>query len=154
MSIENLYTDSWYNVFHNKQNGIVHTQEEKEQLFLDWVDSLDRFSVLDVLTLLHNFAEQVDEEYYSNGYQASTENGVDIAQNTLNQEGWLFKSFVEESNEKTFPFTYATLTRKLDWETFCGITGVSYYAKNEGFQFDDREIFEIKESIAKKYHLI
>lgn len=63
----------------------------------------------------------------------------------------LNKSVVEEDK---ISFSYSFLRRKLEWEQFCDLTGVNYYAKNEGYEIKDSEIFEITESKAKQYNLI
>lgn len=56
--------------------------------------------------------------------------------------------------EETVSFTYSFLRRKLDWEDFCDLTGIDYYAKRNGFEIKDNEVFEITESNAKKYNLL
>lgn len=64
------------------------------------------------------------------------------------------ESLKEKVVEETYPFLYSFLRRKLDWEKFCELTGVSYYAKNEGYEIKDYEVFEITESKAKEYGLL
>lgn len=59
-----------------------------------------------------------------------------------------------EIEEETIPLTYKYLITKLSWEKFCDITGVSYYALNDGYEIKSTEIFNIKESVAKEYNLI
>jgi len=59
-----------------------------------------------------------------------------------------------EPKEEEIPFSYSFLRRKLEWEQFCDLTGVGYYARNEGYEIKDSEIFEITESKAKQYNLI
>jgi len=56
--------------------------------------------------------------------------------------------------EEKIPFSYGFLRRKLDWEDFCDLTGVDYYAKRNGFVIEDNETFEISESKAKEFNLI
>lgn len=60
----------------------------------------------------------------------------------------------ENLKEETVSFTYSFLRRKLEWSEFCDLTGVDYYAKNNGFEIEDTEIFNISESKAKEYNLI
>jgi hypothetical protein len=60
----------------------------------------------------------------------------------------------DEVIEEKIPFSYAFLRRKLDWEDFCDLTGVDYYATRNGFVIKDNETFEISESKAKEYNLI
>jgi hypothetical protein len=62
-------------------------------------------------------------------------------------------SLNEVSKEK-IPFSYGFLRRKLDWEDFCDLTGVDYYATKNGFEIKDNETFEISESKAKEFNLI
>lgn len=69
-------------------------------------------------------------------------------------EDFLKNGFKEEVEEETVSFTYSFLRRKIDWEQFCDITGIDYYATRNGFEIKDHEIFEIKESIAKQYGLL
>lgn len=56
--------------------------------------------------------------------------------------------------DEKISFTYSFLRRKIDWEEFCDLTGVDYYAKREGYEIKDSEIFEISESKAKELGLI
>jgi len=60
----------------------------------------------------------------------------------------------ENLKEETVSFTYSFLRRKLEWSDICELTGVDYYAINNGFEIKDSEVFEIKESKAKEYNLI
>lgn len=60
-------------------------------------------------------------------------------------------SVVEEDK---ISFTYSFLRRKLDWEQFCDLTGIDYYAKRNGYEIEDSEIFYITESKAKQFNLI
>lgn len=63
----------------------------------------------------------------------------------------LNKSVVEEDK---ISFTYSFLRRKLDWEQFCDLTGTNEWAKNEGVEFKDTDIYYITESKAKQFNLI
>ena len=58
------------------------------------------------------------------------------------------------TEEDKISLTYSFLRRKLDWEAFCDLTGIDYYAKANGYEIKDSEIFEITESKAKQYNLI
>jgi len=63
----------------------------------------------------------------------------------------LKETVVEEGK---ISFTYSFLRRKLDWEQFCELTGVDYYALNNGFEIEDSEIFYITETQAKQLNFI
>ncbi len=77
-----------------------------------------------------NYCTELDEDEFING---------------------LKESAVEEDK---ISFTYAFLRRKLDWEDFCILTGTSVYAKREGYEIKDSEMFYIAESKAKQFNLI
>lgn len=61
------------------------------------------------------------------------------------------KAIVEEDK---ISFTYSFLRRKIDWEQFCELTGINYYAKANGYEVKDDEVFYITESKAKQFNLI
>jgi hypothetical protein len=63
----------------------------------------------------------------------------------------LNESVVEEDK---IPLTYCFLRRKIDWEQFCDLTGVNYYAKANGYEIKNDEVFYITESKAKQFNLI
>lgn len=69
-------------------------------------------------------------------------------------ENEYIESLNPKTEEETVSFTYSFLRRKLEWEDFCDITGIDYYAKKNGFEIKDHEIFEIKESVAEQYGLL
>ena len=56
--------------------------------------------------------------------------------------------------EDKISFTYSFLSRKLDWEKFCDLTGTNEWAKNEGAEFNDNDIYYVTESKAKQFNLI
>jgi hypothetical protein len=56
--------------------------------------------------------------------------------------------------EDKISFTYSFLCRKMDWGEFCNLTGIDYYARNNGWEIKDNEIFYITESKAKQFNLI
>ncbi len=60
----------------------------------------------------------------------------------------------EIKEEKKIPYTYYYLSQTLSWEKFCDLTGIDYYAKANGYEIKDSEIFFIVESKAKKFNLI
>jgi len=82
----------------------------------------------------------------------------------MNYVSWLSEvkdedEYIESLNpkqvdEEKISFTYSFLRRKLEWEDFCDLTGINYYATRNGFEIKDNEIFEITESEAKEYDLI
>ena len=59
-----------------------------------------------------------------------------------------------EEEKRKIPFTYAYLKRKICWEDLHKLIGVGFYALKEGFEIQDSEVFQIKESDAKTYDLI
>ena len=64
------------------------------------------------------------------------------------------ESLNPKQKEETVSFTYSFLRRKLDWEEFCNLTGIDYYAIKNGYRIEDNEIFKLTESQAKKFNLI
>jgi len=58
------------------------------------------------------------------------------------------------AEEDKISFTFSFLRRKIDWEQFCDLTGVDYYATRNGFEIKDSEVFYITESQAKKLKFI
>jgi hypothetical protein len=60
----------------------------------------------------------------------------------------------KEVEEDKIYFTYSFLKRKLEWEQFCELTGVDYYATRNGFEIKDTDIFYVIESKAKQFNLI
>jgi len=103
-----------------------------------------KFTKKQVKKILRSFADEVDYVY---------DGSYSHADNLLN-EGFL-NTFLSKQKvkEKTIPFTYAYLIAKLSWETFCELTGTSYYALNEGSSFKDSDIFYLNLSTSKKYNL-
>jgi hypothetical protein len=63
-------------------------------------------------------------------------------------------NFDKEVEEEKIPFNYYFLRKKLDWEQFCDLTGIDYYAIRNGFEIKDAEIFYLTESQAKKHNLL
>lgn len=61
---------------------------------------------------------------------------------------------ITEDEEDFIDYSYSFLRRKLGWEDFCALTGISLYAKREGSEIKDSENFSIRESKAKKFNLI
>lgn len=91
-------------------------------------------------------------------FKAGYERGAFDANNNyfdapLDEDEYI-ESLKEKVVEETVSLTYSFLRRKLDWEQFCDLTGVSYYAKKEGYEIKDNEVFEITESEAKQYGLL
>lgn len=69
-------------------------------------------------------------------------------------ENEYIESLNPKIEEETVYFSYSFLRRKLDWEQFCDLTGVDYYALKNGYEIKDTEIFNIEESKAKEFNLI
>lgn len=98
------------------------------------------------------------EEDLKNAYRqgardyCSSYKGIDTF---LNEDVDLYiESLSPKIEEETISFSYSFLRRKLDWEQFCNLTGVDYYARANGFEIKDTENFDIKESKAKEFNLI
>lgn len=84
-------------------------------------------------------------------YYDETEEGKDWGELVNKLQNFHFDKEVEEDK---ISFTYSFLRRKIDWEKFCDLTGIDYYAKANGWEVKDTEIFYITESQAKKYNLL
>ena len=84
-----------------------------------------------------------------NEYRQYTRNNIlgDIILHDFLKNG--FKETTVE--EKTIPLTAGYLLKKLDWEEFCDLTGIDYYAKIEGRVIKDDEVFHIPESKVKQF---
>ena len=105
----------------------------------------------ELVTLLYHLAEKIDDEYRS--VTKDNDRGYNLVFN--NREAILDGSFFKPSEpEATVPLTFLYLERKLGWIKFCELTGVNEYAKNEGYEFSDTEIFYIPESKVEEYNLI
>ena len=67
----------------------------------------------------------------------------------------MLNEYIESLNpkqeEKTIPLTAGYLLKKLDWEEFCNLTGIDYYATREGYVIKDDEVFHIPESKVKQF---
>lgn len=95
---------------------------------------------------LRKLIDLVDESY--RGVTRDNSNGYYIL------EDFLKNGFKKVVKEETVSFTYSFLRRKIDWEEFCDLTGISYYAKKDGYEIRDNEVFYIPESKAKAFGLI
>lgn len=98
------------------------------------------------------------EEDIRNAFKAGHERGVfDGANNyfdaPLDEDEYIQSIKKPIESEETVPYTYAHLISVLGWEGFCDVTGISYYAKNEGAVFNDNEIFYISKSDVTEYLL-
>jgi hypothetical protein len=99
------------------------------------------------------------EEDLRKAFQAGTSYGTDLSENGLycteddenDYINSLKKTVIEEDKVS---FTYSFLRRKASWEEFCVLTGIDYYAKTNGWEVKDDELFYITESKAKEYNLI
>lgn len=56
--------------------------------------------------------------------------------------------------EDKISFTYSFLSQKLGWSKFCDLTETNEWAKNEGAEFNDNDIYYITELKAKQFNLI
>lgn len=95
---------------------------------------------------LRELAELIDKAYRP--YTSNNVEGSDVVENFI--KGY-YKTVVKEEE---IPFTYSFLRRKMDWEKFCDLTGTNEWAKNEGAEFKDNDIYYITESKAKQFNLI
>jgi hypothetical protein len=95
---------------------------------------------------LRKLAELIDDAYRP--YTRDNFQGSNVLEDFLRGD---YKTVVEEDKVS---FTYSFLMRKLDWEKFCNLTGTNEWAKNEGREFKDNDIYYITESKAKEFNLI
>lgn len=65
----------------------------------------------------------------------------------------IFTKPVQEK-EETVPVTFYAIKNKCGWSRYCDVTGGNHYAINEGYDPDDREIFDIEISHARELGLI
>lgn len=86
-----------------------------------------------------------------------------IVRVTKQGSGLCWESVVEciEKSDKDFEeevekidLTYGYIRRKIGWEEFCNLTGISIYAISEGFEINDREVFTLDVKIAEENNLI
>jgi hypothetical protein len=96
---------------------------------------------------LRVLASLIDDAYRP--YTSNNVEGFDVVENFI--KGIVPK---KEVKDEKISFTYSFLRRILNWEEFCNLTGVDYYAKREGYEIKDNEVFEISELKAKKIGLI
>lgn len=73
---------------------------------------------------------------------------------TLTEDDYIESLNKPVVEEEKISFTYSFLRRKLDWEKFCDLTGTNEWAKNEGAEFKDNDIYYITEPKAKQFNLI
>ena len=72
----------------------------------------------------------------------------------LTEEEWIHEFFNPTIEpEKTYPVTFFSIVNSCGWSEFCDVTGGNHYAVKE-FGIEDREIFDVKESHAKRLGLI
>lgn len=98
------------------------------------------------------------EEDLRNAFRAGIQRGYFDGQNNYFDapfdEDEYIKSLNPTIEEDKISFTYSFLRRKIDWEEFCDLTGIDYYAKANGFEIKDDDVFYIAESKAKQFNLI
>lgn len=92
-------------------------------------------------------------------FQAGMERGAFVQAGNyfdapLDENEYIDSLTKKELEEEIIGFTYSFLRRKLSWEEFCNATGVDYYAKMNGYEIEDNELFKLTTSQAKKYDLI
>lgn len=64
------------------------------------------------------------------------------------------KKTVKNTEEDKISYSYSFLRRKMNWEEFCDMAGIDYYAVKNGLEIKDSEIFYVAESQAKKFNLL
>jgi len=97
------------------------------------------------------------EEDLRKAFRAGNHYGQLVAHNpstNADNENEYINSLNESVVEDKISFTYSFLRKKLDWGYFCMLTGVSEWAKREGYEPKSDEIFYITESQAKQFNLI
>lgn len=94
---------------------------------------------------LRKLAELIDKAYRP--YTSNNVEGSDVVENFI-------KGYYKTVKENKISFTYSFLRIKLDWLDFCELTGTNEYAKSEGAEFKDNDIYYITESKAKQFNLI
>lgn len=108
------------------------------------------FTEEELKKILVDFAEMVDDLYRP--YTRDNIHASESVESYLeNIDGVL--NPVEKVEEKTIGFTFGHLKMAIRWEYLHDIIGVDYYAQRE-HSFDENEVFEIKESVAREYNLI
>jgi len=65
----------------------------------------------------------------------------------------IFTKPVQEK-EETVPVTFYAIKTKCGWSEYCDVTGGNHYAINEGYNPNDRCIFDVKISHARELGLI
>lgn len=71
----------------------------------------------------------------------------------MNEEEVINSYFPRQKEENKVPYTFGHLERVLGWESFCDLTGISYWAKREGFEIKDNEIIYLTEEQIEEYGL-
>lgn len=99
------------------------------------------------------------EDDLRKAFQAGRSYGVDVQENGMYFTEYDESEYIDSLKESVIEedkisFTYSFLRRKIDWEQFCDLTGIDYYAKAKGYEVKDDEVFYIAESKAKQFNLI
>ena len=89
---------------------------------------------------LRILASIIDDAYRP--YTSNNVEGQDVVSNFI-------KGIIPKTEENKIPMTYGFLRSRISWEKFCDITGIDYYAKKEGYEIKDDEIFYLTESQIK-----
>ena len=89
---------------------------------------------------LRTLASLIDDAYRP--YTSNNVEGQDVVENFI-------KGIIPKAEENKIPMTYGFLKTRISWEKFCDITGIDYYAKKEGYEIKDDEIFHLTESQVK-----
>ena len=98
------------------------------------------------------------EEDLRNAYKAGVVTGSEYSDPhfyELLENEWIddYATHVQKQ-EEIVPVTFYTIKNKCGWSKYCDVTGGNHYAINEGFNPDDREIFDVKISHARELGLI
>ena len=89
---------------------------------------------------LRTLASLIDDAYRP--YTSNNVEGQDVVENFI-------KGIIPKTEENKIPMTYGFLRSRIGWEAFCDITGIDYYAKREGYEIKDDEVFYLTESQVK-----
>ena len=123
--VVNQENGEWFPAFEKRNNAMkTYTEEDVKNLTLNaMISVMQEYSFHNESTVVKFHEEWVNEYIESSNPQPKEENKI--------------------------PMTYGFLRNRISWEKFCDITGIDYYAKREGYEIKDDEIFYFTESQVK-----
>ena len=94
------------------------------------------------------------EEDLRNAYRSGLDYGRwyqigDYMDEPMTEDEYIESLNPQQEEENKIPMTYGFLRSRISWEKFCDITGIDYYAKREGYEIKDDELFYYTESQVK-----